>query len=134
MKAFAARWPQAVMKLVEDKANGSAIISSLEQTVPGIIPEEPSGSKPARLEAVSPFIEAGNVWLPDPTIEGCAWVGDLVEEYAGFPHAHDDMVDTGSQALNRLLLQPLLAGGGQVFDEEDLDDELADFQITPYAS
>ncbi|WP_193613150.1 phage terminase large subunit [Nocardioides lijunqiniae] len=135
VKAFAARWPQAVMKLIEDKANGSAIISSLGQTVPGIIPEEPSGSKSARLEAVSPFIEAGNVWLPDPTIEGCAWVGDLVEEYAGFPHAtHDDMVDTGSQALNRLLLQPLLAGGGEVFDEEDFDDELADYTIAPYAS
>ena len=34
---------------------------------------------------------------------------DFIEEWAGFPNAaNDDMVDAGSQALNRLLLQPLL--------------------------
>jgi hypothetical protein len=36
-----------------------------------------------------------------------------------------------SQAVNRLVLQPLLAGD-IVVEAEDLDDELAGFQISPY--
>lgn len=132
VKSFAARWPQALIKLVEDKANGTAVINSLRGVVPGIVPEEPHGSKKARLEAVSPFIEAGDVFLPDETLDGCAWVGEFIEEMAGFPTAaHDDQVDAASQGLNRLLLQPLLAG--ELVTEDDLDDELSDFQISPYS-
>lgn len=116
-RAFSARWPQVVLKLVEDKANGPAVISALRNTIGGIVPEEPTGSKVARLSAVSPFIEAGNVLLPDPRLladeDGSpfAWVGDYVEEHAGFPNAsHDDQVDGTSQALNRLLVMQLVNG------------------------
>jgi len=128
-KQLAAKWPQATLKLVEDKANGPAVISMLGRTVPGIVPEEPQGGKEARAAAVSPLQEAGNVWLPDPEL--APWVGAFIEECAGFPTAaHDDQVDQMTQALNRLILQPLLHG--EVFDEDDFDDELADFKITPY--
>lgn len=107
-REFSARWPQAVLKLVEDKANGPAVISSLRHTVTGIVPEEPQGSKTARAAAVSPLVEAGNVHLPTPEL--APWVGDLIEEAAAFPNSsHDDQVDALTQALNRLLLQPLLA-------------------------
>ncbi len=55
----------------------------------------------ARLQAVSPDIEAGNVYLPDPSI--APWVHDYVEEFAAFPNgANDDQVDATSQALLRL--------------------------------
>jgi phage terminase large subunit-like protein len=54
------KWPQALLKLVEDKANGPAVIASLGRMVPGIVPEEPHGSKEARAAAVSPLVEAGN--------------------------------------------------------------------------
>jgi phage terminase large subunit-like protein len=57
-----------VLKLVEDKANGPAVISMLGRTVPGIVPEEPHGGKEARAAAVSPLVEAGNVWLPSPEL------------------------------------------------------------------
>lgn len=68
--------------------------------MPGLIPVEPSGSKEARAAAVSPAIEAGNVWLPDPSI--APWVGDLIEEAAAFPKGgHDDQVDALTQALHR---------------------------------
>jgi predicted phage terminase large subunit-like protein len=124
-RQLAARWPQAVLKLVEDKANGPAVISSLSRIVPGIVPEEPQGGKEARAAAVSPLIEAGNVWLPSPEL--APWVGGFIDEAAGFPTAaHDDQVDAMSQALNRLILQPLLTGDGLV-TAEDLDDELAGF-------
>ena len=128
-RQLAARWPQAVLKLVEDKANGPAVISMLGRTVPGIVPEEPQGGKEARAAAVSPLVEAQNVWLPSPEL--APWIGGFIDEAAGFPTAtHDDQVDAMTQALNRLILQPLLAG--EVFDQDDLDDELADFRITPY--
>lgn len=128
-RQLAARWPQALLKLVEDKANGPAVISMLGRTVPGIVPEEPQGSKTARAAAVSPLVEAGNVWLPSPEL--APWVGDFIEEAAGFPTAaHDDQVDGMSQGLNRLVLQPLLGGG--ILDEDDFDSELSDFSIAPY--
>ncbi len=128
-RAMAARWPQAVLKLVEDKANGPAVISALSRVVPGIVPEEPHGSKEARAAAVSPLIEAKNVWLPAPEL--APWVHGLVEEAAAFPTgAHDDQVDALSQALNRLVLQPLLDGG--IVTMDDVDEDLADFEISRY--
>lgn len=128
-RAMAARWPQATLKLVEDKANGPAVIAALRRTVAGIVPEEPQGSKESRASAISPLVEAGNVWLPAPEL--APWVHGLVEECAAFPQgAHDDQVDALTQALNRLVLQPLL--NGQIIEDEDLDPELAEFSISPY--
>jgi predicted phage terminase large subunit-like protein len=122
VRQLSAVWPQALMKLIEDKANGPAVISSLSRIVPGIIPEEPDGSKTARAAAISPLTEAGNVWLPSPEL--APWVGDFIEEAAGFPFgAHDDQVDAMSQALKRLVLQPLMSG---LITAEDLEPDLID--------
>lgn len=119
VQTLAARWPQAAAKLVEDKANGPAVINMLRRRVPGLIPVEPEGSKVARAAAVSPFVEAGDVWLPAPHL--APWVSGLVDEAAGFPNgAHDDQVDTLSQALNRLLINPWF--DDQIVDDDDLDD------------
>lgn len=122
-RVLAARWPQA-FHLVEDKANGTAVINSLRR-IPsrGIIPEEPHGSKEARASAIAPLVEAGNVWLPSPEL--APWVGDLIDEAASFPTGqHDDQVDALSQALNRLVLAPLLAG--QIVTDQDVLEELED--------
>lgn len=103
-KAMAARWPQATRKMVEDKANGTAIIDTLKSSIPGIVPVTPTESKYARANAVAPLIEAGNVHLP---AAGIALFDpeELVDEAAGFPNAaHDDQVDAASQALAQLLL------------------------------
>jgi len=109
-----ARYPRhrSHLKLVEDKANGPAVISSLRRQVPGLAPVDPKGDKVARARAVAPEVEAGNVHLPgmadaegtgyDPT-QTPDWVRALVEECASFPNAaHDDQVDALSQALMRL--------------------------------
>lgn len=126
VRALAARWPQSAAKLVEDKANGSAVINFLSRTVPGLIPVEPDGSKVARAAAVSPFVEARNVFLPAPEI--APWVGDLIEEAAGFPNAaHDDRVDALSQALNRLLLNPILVDDTIIEDPEFDDYDISQF-------
>jgi predicted phage terminase large subunit-like protein len=114
---------------VEDKANGTAVIAMLSRTVPGVVPEEPHGGKVARAAAISPLVEAGNVWLPAPDL--APWVGDYITQHAAFPTGtNDDEVDQTSQALNRMVLQPLLAG--RIVTAEDLDDDLAGFSISPY--
>jgi predicted phage terminase large subunit-like protein len=131
VERLAVRWPQSLLKLIEDKANGPAVIASLSRTVPGIVPEEPHGSKVARTQAVSPLVEGKNVWLPNPKRDGNAWVYGFIDEAAMFPNgAHDDQVDTFSQAANRLILTPLLAGG-EIVDDHDLYADL-DTAISPY--
>ena len=90
------QWPAARHKLVEDKANGSAIIDTLKSEIGGIIAVNPEGGKEARAAAVQPQIESGNVYLPD----GAPWLGAFVEEFAMFPRGrHDDQVDALTQAL-----------------------------------
>jgi predicted phage terminase large subunit-like protein len=123
VKALAAKWPDALLKIVEDKANGTAVLASLRRKVPGLVPETPTESKLARASAVSPLQEAGNVHLPSPDL--APWVGDFIEECAGFPNgSHDDQVDAMSQALKRLILIPLLEQQDDDTDEYDYDDEL----------
>lgn len=92
-------YPRAQRVLIEDKANGSAIIDVLSREM-FCIPVNPKGGKEARVNAVSPAIESGHVYLP----EGEAWTADYVDQWTAFPAgAHDDMVDSTTQALSFLL-------------------------------
>jgi predicted phage terminase large subunit-like protein len=98
VREMAATWPAALTKLIEDTANGPAVIATLEREIPGLIAVRPEGGKVARVNAVAGLVEAGNVHLPDPSI--APWVGDFVEECTAFPTgAHDDDVDAMTQAL-----------------------------------
>ena len=90
---------------VENKALGPAIINELEEEgVSGLMPVEPDGSKIARASSISPLIEAGNCYIPDPLLPGFGWVeSDFLAEVDLFPMAaHDDIVDTMSQAVRKL--------------------------------
>lgn len=95
IRVLYAQWrPSAV--LVEDKANGPAIIEELGREIPGVIAITPEGGKIARAWAASPSVEAGGVYLPRED-----WAQEVVEEAANFPNAaHDDDVDAMTQALN----------------------------------
>ncbi|RFU70331.1 terminase [Peribacillus saganii] len=94
-----AKHPDISGIFIEDKANGSAIISMLRTKIPGIIPVNPQGGKVARVNAISDYIQAGNVWLP----KNEPWIEDFIEEWAAFPRGkNDDDVDSASQALNKL--------------------------------
>ena len=117
VRALTANWPAARLKLVEDKANGPAVIATLKHEIPGIVPVSPQGSKEARAAAVSPDIEAGNVYLPHPSL--APWVDGFVDECATFPAAaHDDQVDAMTQALIRI-------GTGRVMSAWDVLDALS---------
>lgn len=88
-------WPQAWEILIEDKANGSAIIETLKSEITGIVPVNPMGGKEARAASLEPEVEAGNWYLP----EGAPWLEEWIEEFASFPLGrHDDQVDACSQA------------------------------------
>ncbi|URG13044.1 large subunit terminase [Stenotrophomonas phage B2] len=100
-KAIVAKYPQARRKLVEDKANGPAIIDTLKSKISGIVPVEPDGSKVARAHAMTAEWEAGNVWIPHPDEQ--PWVQGFVDEVTSFPAAaNDDQVDAMSQAIRDL--------------------------------
>jgi len=89
-------YPTTHRKMIEDKANGSAVIDALRREIPGLIPVEPQGGKESRAQSISAMVESGNVFLPHKA----SWLGDFIEECAGFPNAsHDDQVDAMSQAL-----------------------------------
>ena len=92
-------YPDALAVLIEDKANGSAIIQTLQKEM-FCVPVNPKGGKEARVNAVSPAIESGHVYLPS----GEPWVHEFVDQFTAFPAGkNDDMVDSASQALSYML-------------------------------
>lgn len=94
------KWPSAIGKLIEDKANGPAVITMLRGKVSGLIAVEPEGGKVSRAYAAQPEVEAGNVFLPHPALYG--WVDGFIGSCAAFPNAaHDDDVDAFTQAIIR---------------------------------
>jgi len=94
-------FPKAYTVLIEDKANGSAIIQTLRREM-FCIPINPQGGKVSRVNAIAPAIESGHVYLPLP--EKAPWVNRFIDQFCSFPNgAHDDMVDACSQVLNRMI-------------------------------
>lgn len=111
-------WPGIDELVIEDKANGSAIIDTLQYTegVPPIVGVNPLGGKFSRAQAVSPFVAARRChirtdWTP-LEVQDMEPSGRLlrqpheefIEQLAHFPYAkNDDMVDSCSQALARII-------------------------------
>lgn len=99
IRSFKSRY-DAIFILIEDKANGTAIINVLSSEMEGVIPVKPEGGKVTRANAVSPAIESGRVHLP----RFASFVEDFMSECSSFPNgAHDDQVDAMTQALNRMI-------------------------------
>jgi predicted phage terminase large subunit-like protein len=110
MKAFLERsgLPKPHAVLVEDKANGPAVMATLGKEVAGFVAINPEGGKVVRAQAITPLYEARNVWHPNPKleVEGVrvnAWVEDHESELMKFPKGkNDDSVDAETQALHYL--------------------------------
>jgi predicted phage terminase large subunit-like protein len=109
--------PDAMAKLIEDKANGPAAMRILRDKISGLIPVNPgTKSKAERVSMVLPLWQAGNVYIPDrietkPGVEEpCLWANDIIEQCAAFKPdkkvQRDDEVDCCSQSLNWLYFQP----------------------------
>lgn len=100
VRATKAKFPKSIAVLIEDKANGSAVIETLTKEISGIIAINPEGGKVARAYAVQPEQEAGNLYLPDPSIDPN--IETFLAEASSFPTPtiHDDEVDAMTQAIN----------------------------------
>ena len=102
IRGTAARFPSASRVLIEDKANGPAILEVLRREL-FCIPVDPKGGKVARGHAVPPAFESCHVFLP----EGMPGLEAFLDQWTAFPNAaHDDMVDSSTQALSFLLSAP----------------------------
>lgn len=137
IKQMVAKYPDTRVVLIEDAANGAAVVSALQKEVRGILAVTPEGGKTSRAWAVQPQIESGQVLLPRPRFpDGVlhfeyAWVEDFLEQCTVFPRGeHDDDVDALTQALvyaqkrpvGGLTLAEILAIGQEDDDGEDDDD------------
>lgn len=99
MLATQAKYPKAVRKLVENKANGPAVAQVLEGKVAGLVLVEPEGGKVSRAWEAAVYFEGGNVWFPED--EDADWMPEYVAEFLAFPQGKaDDQVDSTTQALN----------------------------------
>jgi predicted phage terminase large subunit-like protein len=102
IRSMTEHWPRATAKYVEEKANGAAVIDYLKDEIPGIIAVNPDADKVSRAHAVTPLVEAGNVFLPNPAIR--PWVKDFVEELSQFPLAfYKDRVDAFTQGIRETM-------------------------------
>lgn len=118
IKALVKEFPMIDEIVIEDKANGPAIIETLQyvEGMAPIIAVNPKGGKYSRAQAISPFVQMGRVhvftdFTPDEVIDIEQTTNKVllpheafIEQFARFPFAkHDDMVDAGSQGLTRLI-------------------------------
>lgn len=124
--------------LVENRANGPEVIAELRAEIAGLVPVNPHGDKVQRVHAVTPQLEAGNVFLPGfalpGKVEGAsdydldearspASTAELVHQAALFPAgAHDDDVDALTQALSRARMVDASAPPGEDFPVGALGD------------
>ena len=108
--------------LIEDKASGQSLIQDLrKETSLPVVPIKVDTDKVSRAHAVVPLWEAGKIRAP----EGAEWVRDWLDQLYGFPKlAHDDDVDSTTQALNYLNL-----GGGSTGILEWMRREAIDIKV-----
>src|ERR1700733_2838951 len=91
---------QAGTALIEDKANGPAIIQRLKVNVPGVIEINPQGGKIGRMQAAAGEWQAGDWFLN----RRAPWTEPLIEQLTTFPNSrYDDICDAMSQAASWLL-------------------------------
>ena len=102
---FCAKWPQARVKLIENKANGPAIYSDFRSKTFGIILVDPEGSKLARAERHTSTAEAGQIWIPSEQL--APWITEWRHEMQHHPSEPNDRGDAASQAWDYLLPRQL---------------------------
>lgn len=98
LKHHAARVPGPLRAMkVEDKVSGTGLIQTLRREGIPILPIQRNRDKVTRAYDAAPFIESGNVLLP----EWADWLDGFVGEAEAFPSgAHDDQLDPMFDAIH----------------------------------
>lgn len=94
------KYKNASAVLVEDKANGPAVVDDLRSVVGSLVEFEVNdyGSKELRAHVCQPLLTGGNLYIPSAEI--APWIGEYVGELAAFPRGkYDDQVDSTTMAL-----------------------------------
>ena len=96
------KYPMIRTRLIEQRANGDAVIALLKRTITGLIPLITKGDKEQRILSCVPEINAGNVLVPDENVHN--WIKPLLLEATMFPRGkNDDAIDSMQMALNHLV-------------------------------
>lgn len=109
-------YPATSAKLIEETANGDAIIDTLHTKIGGFIPIRPGESKVARAQAVTPYFVSKNVH-----VKMAPWTHDYIIEMVNFDGSSstkvkkDDQVDMTTQAIDYMVHA---FGGVQHYDED----------------
>ena len=101
--------------IIESKASGLPLTYELRKMGIPVVNFTPSkgNDKHARVNAVAPLFESGQIWAPDQK-----FAEEVIEECAAFPYGdNDDLVDSMTQAVMRF------RQGGFVDHPEDYRDE-----------
>ena len=81
--------------IIEKKASGQSLIQDMRRAGLPIMEYNPDKDKVARVNASTPILESGRVWVPDKP-----FAQDLINEAVTFPNAtYDDQVDAMVMAI-----------------------------------
>jgi len=111
--------------IIEGKASGMPLTFELRKMGIPVINYTPSkgNDKHARVNAVSPLFESGQIWAPDEK-----FAEEVIEECASFPYGdNDDLVDSTTQAIMRFR-----QGGFITHPEDEKDNALPRTERTYY--
>jgi len=115
IKNLAKIFPEIDELVIEDKANGPAIIDTLFyiEGIPPVVSVNPMGGKVSRAQAITHFVNAGNYYIADDLDEeDVDWHikttmtarEKVIQQHKSFPYGkHDDMVDEDTQGTIRLI-------------------------------
>lgn len=85
--------------IVEDTSAGILLIPEMQKRGLPILPYKPDRDKTFRLQACTPYFQAGRIWVP----KGKTWAEDVISEVTTFQprlrNQQDDYTDTVSQAV-----------------------------------
>lgn len=108
VRTLSGKWPRVRAKVVENKANGPAIVDLLKKEISGMVEFNPKGSKDERAISVTPYFEAGNIHFPDPKTH--PWVDDLIRDLLMFPKGtYKDTTDALVQGILYLMDKPTMS-------------------------
>jgi predicted phage terminase large subunit-like protein len=89
---------------VEDKVSGTGLIQTLRREGVPVLPVQRDRDKLSRAYDAAPFVESGNVLLP----ETVPWLSDFLGECETFPSgAHDDQLDPMFDAIRDVQFEPV---------------------------
>ena len=84
------------LMVIEKKASGQSLIQDLRRAGLPIMEYSPDRDKVSRVNASTPFMESGRIWIPADK----PWADDLLSQALRFPGGkHDDMVDAMTMAV-----------------------------------